>query len=164
MDTISLIAAANLTGKTRRTLWRWVAEGKLPRGAGDSQGRSTVSLEHIKQDACVALNDADAAMVMAADRGDANAQNDVGLLLLAAQQGDAKKGEEQESFAALYWFELAAQQNHGDALHWLARCHIDGIGVEKNENLGLMYLAKAAAQGHIISQAQMNDMQSRTHQ
>ena len=40
----------------------------------------------------------------------------------------------------------------------LGRCHIDGNGVLQDENIGIMWLAKAAAHGHAVSQAQMQAM------
>jgi len=56
---------------------------------------------------------------------------------------------------AVYWLELAIKQKHSDAMHWLGRCYIEGNGIDKNENLGLMWISKAAAEGHIISSEMM---------
>jgi TPR repeat protein len=62
----------------------------------------------------------------------------------------------QQPASALYWLELAAGQGHTDAMHWLGRCHIEGNGLPKNEELGIMWLSKAAAHGHLISRYQMD--------
>ena len=40
-------------------------------------------------------------------------------------------------------------------MHDLGHCNIEGKGMAKNENLGLMWLSKAAVWRHQISQAQM---------
>ena len=62
---------------------------------------------------------------------------------------------------AIYWLELAARQDYADAMHWLARCYLDGNGVAPDEYLGLMWLSKAAAHGHRISQGQLQVMRDR---
>lgn len=49
-----------------------------------------------------------------------------------------------------------ALSDHPDALHWLARCYLDGNGVVENKHRGLMYLAKSAELGHSISRAQVD--------
>ncbi|SEQ34631.1 Sel1 repeat-containing protein [Ectothiorhodospira magna] len=56
---------------------------------------------------------------------------------------------------ALHWLQAAADQHYPDAMHWLGRCHISGEGVPKDEMLGLSWLQRAAALGHVISQRQM---------
>jgi TPR repeat protein len=43
-------------------------------------------------------------------------------------------------------------------MQWLGHCYINGKGVQKDENLGVMWLAKAAALGHVIAQGQMNGL------
>lgn len=107
-----------------------------------------VDLDAIKSYACIPLEEDDGPLIQGADAGNAEAQNDLALLFLANNKPRA----------AIYWLELAAKQDYPDAMHWLGRCHIDGNGVFKDENLGMMWLAKAAANGHSISQAQMQAM------
>lgn len=46
-------------------------------------------------------------------------------------------------------------------MHNLANLYLKGIGVEKNENTALMWLAKAAAHGHVIAEQQMNALMQR---
>ena len=46
-------------------------------------------------------------------------------------------------------------------MHWLARCYLDGNGVAPDEYLGLMWLSRAAAHGHLISQGQLQAMRDR---
>jgi TPR repeat protein len=55
---------------------------------------------------------------------------------------------------AVEWIQRAADKGHSDAMHWLARAYLDGKGIEKDQNLGLMWLAKSASLGHPISAAQ----------
>lgn len=107
-----------------------------------------VELNAIKSNACVPLEEDDGPLIQDADTGNAEAQNDLALLFLANNKPRA----------AIYWLELAAKQDYPDAMHWLGRCHIDGNGVLQDENLGMMWLSKAAAHGHSISQAQMQTM------
>lgn len=150
MDTISLMAAATVTNKSKRSLWRLVSDGGLVRGPVDAQGRATVSLISVREHVATSLSDAEWTLLVSADRGDAEAQNDMALFFLAAGMDEH----------AHYWLGLAAKQNHGDALHWLARCHFRGLaGADPDQNLGMMYLAKAAAAGHVISQMQIKGMQ-----
>ena len=80
----------------------------------------------------------------AADAGHAEAETDLGLALL--QEGKA--------VAAVAFFQRAARQDHPEAMHWLYRCYREGLGIERDENLAMMWLHKAAAQGHVIAQAQ----------
>jgi TPR repeat protein len=83
-----------------------------------------------------------------ADTGSADAQNTIGQFFLHA--GKHK--------AAFYWLQQASKQDNPDAMQWLGDCYIDGKGVEKNDYLGLMWIAKAASLGHVIAQEQMNEL------
>lgn len=142
---ISLQAAAALTGRSRRTLWRRVEDGSLPRGENDARGRTMVRLDALGADLRLPADDATVAEIRRADGGDAAAQNELAMRLLAADAPDA----------AIYWLELAAEQQHADAMHWLARCRFGGAGVARDAPLGLMWLAKSAALGHRISSEQV---------
>jgi len=62
---------------------------------------------------------------------------------------------------ARYWLELAARQDYPNAMQTLGRCYLAGDCVPKDENLGLMWIAKAAATGHAIAQAQMQALRVR---
>lgn len=85
------------------------------------------------------------ALLVAADRGDSEAQNDLALLCLEQQRADV----------AVYWFNLAAPQGDADAMHHLSRLYQQGNGVERCESTAMLWLAKAAGAGHAIAQAQM---------
>lgn len=91
------------------------------------------------------------ALLLEADRGDSEAQSDVALLCL--QQGRAD--------IAFYWFNLAAQQGHADAMHYLSELYQKGYGVEQCESTAMLWRAKAAGAGHVIARAQMLGVTSR---
>ena len=110
-----------------------------------------VQLESVKPFISIPINTEDFALIASADAGDPEAQNDLALLLLI---NDSKE-------QAIFWFEKSAKQNYPDAMHWLGRVYIDATGDEKNENLGLMWLANAASQGHMISIAQMDGIRTK---
>jgi hypothetical protein len=143
---IHLNTAMAVTGLSKRTLWRRIAQGAIACGEKDQQGKTRLRLHTVIAHANLPLNDDDIALIKRADAGEAEAQSDLGLLLL--QVGRAE--------TALYWLELAARQAYPDAMHWLGRCCIAGEGRRCDEHLGLMWLAKAAAHGHVISQYQLD--------
>lgn len=152
MQLISIASAITLTEWSESTFRRRIADGYLMRQfeSGPS-GRAMVDLDAIKSQACIPLEEEDYSLIQDADIGNAEAQNDLALLFLANNKPRS----------AIYWLELATKQDYPDAMHWLGRCYIDGNGVLQDENLGMMWLAKAAAHGHAISQAQMQTMLAR---
>lgn len=117
----------------------------MTRLTDDAKGRAMLSLAEVAPLICVPLDQSDLDFLVQADAGNADAQNDIGQLFSNAGKPTI----------ALYWLEQAARQGHADAMQWLGRCYIGGEGVPKNKNIGLMWIAKAAAHGHVIAQAQM---------
>lgn len=57
--------------------------------------------------------------------------------------------------AALHFLRQAAQQGQADAMHWLGVLHAAGLGEGDGQALALMWIAKAAAHGHVIAQQQL---------
>lgn len=152
VELISLAAAITLTEWSERTFWRRFADGSVKREMETGgNGKSMVHLESIKPHIAIPLASEDLLLVQQADRGDPAAQNDLALIFLASAK----------TRGAIYWLELAARQDYADAMHWLARCHLDGNGVAPDDHLGLMWLSKAAAHGHLISQGQLQVMRDR---
>jgi uncharacterized protein len=144
-ELFSLAAAVHLTGQSERTIRRRIAGGlltKIPDVAGDN--RTMINFIDIAEQLIVPFSDEELQIVKNADLGDADAQNDTGLVFLAKSRLES----------AVAWFELAAKQGHPDAMHWLGKCYLEGNGVARNDDLGLMWIAKAAAAGHAIAQAQ----------
>jgi TPR repeat protein len=149
MIRISRATAATLTDLSEYTLRRRISEGVIQSWIEPGPlGRSMVDFEEIKKNFCIAINEEDLPIIKLADSGNAECQNDLALIFLAN-----KKPKN-----ALYWLNLAAGQKHTDAMYWIGRCYIDGNGVEKNEDTGIMWMAKAASEGHIISQKIMKSM------
>ena len=148
MSFISFSTAIELTERSERTLWRLISDGSVSRELAN--GKAMVDLVSLRPYLCLPINDEDddLAMIHEADQGDAAAQTDLALLLLA---NGKQKG-------AIYWLELATKQDYPDAMNWLGRCYIEGNGVTKDVNTGLIWIAKAAAQGHVISKAQLDGM------
>lgn len=143
MIPISLDAAVVITERSRRTWYRRIEDGSVTRLSDGS--RTLLSLAEVVPLIGMRLSPEDLKLLAAADAGDAEAQDDMGELFLAAGK----------YAAAIYWLELAAQQGHPNAMQCLGRCYLAGEGAPKNENLAIMWIAKAAAHGHTIAQAQM---------
>jgi TPR repeat protein len=137
---LSLDTAAIVTGKSKSTLWRRVAAGDIARLVCHER-RAMVALDDIAPLIPLALGDDDLALLVAADAGDVVAQCDMGHLFLAA----AAPG------VALHWLRLAAAQKCADAMQVLGCCHLHGWGVPRDENLGIVWIASAAALGHVIA-------------
>lgn len=145
---ISLDTACAITDMSKSTWWRRIAKGSFSRVADEARGRAKLLWSEVAAHISVPMAPDDQNLVFLADMGDAQAQDDIGQLFLLADKYQS----------AVYWFGLAAQQNNPDAMQWLGHCHINGKGVPKDENLGLMWLAKSAAQGHVIAQGQLQGL------
>ncbi|MCC6200245.1 MAG: sel1 repeat family protein [Moraxellaceae bacterium] len=148
---ISIDATSAITGLSRRTWWRRISTGEVTRVTDDDRGRAMLLWSEVEPRICVPIEPEDKEFILLADAGDAEAQDDIGQLFLMSEKYQA----------AIYWFEQAAQQNNADAMQWLGHCHINGKGVSKDENLGIMWIAKAAALGHVIAQGQMKGLINR---
>ena len=140
-DCISLNTACALTGISKRTLWRRIADGSLPACKSCTSDKTLVSLAVVRQWAQLPLADEDLALVLAADHGEAEAQCDLGLLFLAAER----------PAEAVDWLERAARHYYPEAMYWLGRCLVAGLGVAPDEAAGLAWLRKAADHGHTLA-------------
>lgn len=148
VNVISVEAAIAITERSRSTWWRRIAKGEITRVADDAHGRAMLLWTDVAPQICVPMAPVDLAVVLRADAGDAAAQSDIGQFFSIA--GKHK--------IALYWLQQAAQQDYPDAMQWLGRCYISGDGVPKNDNLGIMWIAKAAAHDHVIAQTQITGL------
>ena len=148
---ISIDTAIILTGISKRTFWRRLADGQITRQGNDERGRTMLSLDDLASLLLVPVEPDDYELLIEADAGNADAQNDLAQLFLEAERPDI----------SLHWFQLAVSQNHADAMHNLAALHIKGLGVPKDETVGLMWLAKAATLGHQLAQIQVTALHSR---
>jgi hypothetical protein len=141
---------AAILDKNERTIRRWCDDGVLTVACSSEKGRTMFDIDAVLA-LCGDLKDADEEMVdliLEADQGGAEAQNDLGIVLLQAGR----------QAGALALFTMAADQDHPDAMHFLYQCHQRGMGTDVNNTLAMMWLSKAAAHGHKIAQAQLNGM------
>ncbi len=148
MPHISLQTAATLTEWSLSTLRRRVADGTLRYAANEDRNKAMICFDSIRNHLCMALEADDIALIQRADTGDAGAQNDLAMLFLAYDK----------PHGAVYWLELAAKQNFADAMQLLGNCYLKGNGVAKDDNLAMMWIAKAASLGHPIALAQMKSI------
>jgi TPR repeat protein len=148
LSVISLDTACAITDISRSTWRRRIGKENNMRATDDARGRVMLLWSAVAPYICVPIEPEDKQLILLADDGVADAQNDIGQLFLIA--GKHK--------AAFYWFGQAAQQNNPDAMQWIGLCHVNGKGVPADENLGIMWIARAAALGHVIAQAQMQGL------
>jgi len=149
MPNISLQTAATLTEWSLSTLRRRLADGSLQCASShQDKNKTLICLDSIKTDLCMALKADDIELIQRADAGDAGAQNDLAVLFLAYNKPQS----------AIYWLELATKQGFADAMQLLGNCYLKGKGVAKDDNLAIMWVAKAASLGHSIAMAQMKSI------
>lgn len=144
MTPISLDAAAVVTESSKSTWRRRIADGVVAKLDVDGK-RTMLALADVAPLIVVRLTEEDLKYLAAADAGSAEAQDDMGQLFLSVGKHEA----------ALYWLEQAARQDHPNAMQTMGQCRASGVGVPKDENLAIMWLARAAAHGHVIAQAQV---------
>lgn len=151
LPNISLQTAMTLTEWSERTIRRRLADGVLQYIKDTfASNKALISFDAIQSDVCIPLSDEDIELISAADSGDAKAQNDLALLFLV--HGKQK--------SALYWLESAAKQSFSDAMHGLGGCYLRGEGVPKDDNIAVMWIAKAASLGHGIASEQIKALSS----
>lgn len=154
MSIISLETTIALTGLSRRTLWRRLSEGVLQKidlaETGNGKARTWLDMSEVLALANLTLDEAQIQLLRRADHDDAEAQLEMGQFFYELERFEA----------AFYWFSLAANRNSADAMTLLGRCYAEGIGTKKEEELALMWIAKAAALGNNIAQKQMQGLRS----
>ncbi len=165
MEAISLDAAVAVTNISKSTLWRRVTDELIGKAGKDGRNRTMLQLIDVLPliEAPSVVGDEEVNLLLRADAGAADAQADAGAMFYIA--GNTK--------AALYWLHEAAAQDNTDAMHWLAIAHAacaptaaemqQGGSLsarEREDNLAVMWLAKAAALGHPLAQQQMAQMKS----
>ena len=143
---ISVDTAVVVTGVTKRTLWRWLGSGVIEHRGMDQRGKTMLAYADIKPKLCISFaEDENIELLVEADQGCRDAQNDLGILCLEQERADI----------ALHWFNLAAEQGHADAMHFLSTMYQSGNGVERSDTTALLWRVKAAEAGHAIAKAQM---------
>ena len=166
---ISLDAVIAMSGRSRRTWWRRIEEGRVTKLPADARGRTLLDFDGVRAEIDLDLSPEDVAAMVRADGGDAVAQAEVGALFAVAavhvpQEGAAAPSaaavakKAASAAAAMYWLEQAAEQDQADAMQWLAVLYAAGYGEvagQDPQHLAVMWLAKAAAHGHVIAAQQM---------
>ena len=87
----------------------------------------------------------------AAERGNADAQLHLGIMLLNGY------GVEESASKAEKWFKLAADQGNRSANRELGLLYVEGNGVSFDRELGMRYIAKAASMGDDASQKWLDE-------
>ena len=148
--------ASVVLGRSERTVRRWCDEGTLRLVGSDAAGRALVALEQVLDmlDGLGAQAPCDGETQLPRDRWmrlvlDADAGDDDALACLGTQLL-----HEGRAAGAVSLLQEAAQLQHADAMHWLCHCHLRGLGVARDPDLALMWLHRAAAQGHVLARAQ----------
>lgn len=147
-DYVSLQTAITLTELSERTLRRRIADGSLHVAKAEDSNKTLVPLATIADYFCLPFDADQLALIHQADQGEVNAQNDLALLFLTH---DKYKN-------ALYWLDLAIKQNFEDAMYLMGCCYLSGYGVPKDDNLAIMWLAKAASLGHALALPQVQSI------
>lgn len=146
---MSIAATVALTEWSERTVWRRFS-GSMVKDE-KSPHRSMVPFDDIQPHLCIPLEPEEIAVLGKADAGDAESQHEVALLFLARHQPKR----------AMYWLELAVKHGYADAMNLLGTCYLEGNGLPRDHNLGIVWIAQAAAHGHLISQRQMDGLRGR---
>lgn len=143
MTAVTLTTAAALCDLNPRTIRRKMNDGTVSRCASEGRGKTMVSLDDVLRLAHMRMADDERCLVEKADAGDPESIGDLGLLFMQLSRFGV----------ARYWLELAADHGNVDAMHCMSHYYLT---VEhRNDHLALMWLAKAAAGGHVIAQRQL---------
>lgn len=172
--TISIRSAAVLSGLSLRTWQRRIQDGQVAHLGGNGVG-TLVPLQAVADLLPGAWAPHEVSALLAADAGDALAQAEVGAQcaqqVLPPALADADD-ERANAARRMAWHFLAeaAEQGQADAMHWLGLLHAaqgqggrgDGEeatrGAEREEQLAIMWVARAATQGHVIAQRQIEGL------
>jgi len=146
---ISIKTYAHLINLSERTIRRHIEAKKLTSFYDAGLNRTFISLDDTIKNSLIPLN-AETNLILAADGGEASSQTEVALLFL----------EHKKAAQAIYWLKLAAMQGHADAMCLLGDCYLKGLGLEKNRNLAISWIAKAASAGSGIANQQMDSLLS----
>lgn len=93
---------------------------------------------------CAFCGEFEGALKMA-ERGDAEAQNNLGVIYAKGH------GVAQDYKQAAYWYKKAAEQGHAGAQHNLGFVYAEGQGVTQDLKLAYIWSSLAAAQGKGIN-------------
>jgi len=149
MTPITIETASLLCDVSTRTIRRRMDDGSILKLFEDDRGRTMLSLDDVIPFARLRLTDDEKLMVEEADAGNAEAMGLVGSLFVGLRRYNIAKK----------WLEMASKQGNADAMQTLGRCYLEEP--DQDENLALMWLAKAASLGHSIARQQVTGLASR---
>lgn len=141
MNVVSLNMAAALVGVSTRTLRRRMADGSLAAvpDVADSAGRTFLALADLEGDLRIALSREDWPLVQAADMGQAQAQCELGLMML----------EQEMLEEGVRWLRHAAEHFYPEALYQLGCLLL--LEQEGDVATAREMIERAAQQGHLVA-------------
>lgn len=146
MAYITLNTAASVSGLSKRTLWRRIADKQLrTQGGGDPGEHTRVAVSDVLALSRLHLESEDTDLIVRADGGDVEAQCDLGLLFISHKQ----------PAEAVRWLAQAANKLYPEAMYQLGRCYVEGTGAVADERIGVGWIARAAGFGHIAARQLM---------
>jgi len=148
MKVVGLDTAVIVSGVSRRTWWRRLGDGQVQKLPNDAKGRAVISLNDLVDATKHPFSDEYLDLVLRADAGEAEAQNDLGQYLYELGRPEA----------AMYFVSAAAAAGYSDAMQWLGRAFAGGMGVEADSKLSVMWLSRAAVAGHSIANVQLQGL------
>lgn len=164
---ISLNTAALLTGRSVRTWQRCIAEGQIPRLPDNRQQAAGALIPFEAVRPWIGRQDwlqEEVDLLVQADQGVAHAQAEIGawFALAALQQAPqslhSPSGGGGDIIPAFHFLSQAAEQGEADAMHWLGLLYLAGFGEGDGHALALMWIARAAAHGHVIAKVQLEGL------
>ena len=145
---VSLETAALITERSRRTWQRRLADGGVDRVLVDGRGRSMLQLIDVLPLVCMPLELEEQRILLLADDGSASAQCEIGQVFDLYGKHEI----------AIHWWVQAAEQGDADALQCLGSAYAEGRGVPRDQHIALMWIARAAAAGHVIATEQVRGL------
>ncbi len=149
---VSTATASLLTGKTTRTLYRWIDEGSLPAVQEESEwrggkigGKLSIALSDLAPHLRIPCTPDLERELDRVERGLADGYNEVALMFFEVNAYEI----------GIQWLEMAAKKGHADAMDWLSTCYLEGLGTKVDHARALEWLGKAAAAGHPIARAKI---------
>jgi hypothetical protein len=143
MTPVTIETASTMCDVSTRTIRRWMSEGKIAKLFEDERGRTMLSLDDVLPYASMRMSEEDKGILEQADAGNAEALGDLGWMFFSLKR----------HVVARKFLEMAAKQGNADAMQALGRCYLSGD--DQDENLAIMWIARAAASGHTIAKQQI---------
>jgi len=145
---ISIKAYSSLAELSERTVRRYISMKEINFLLDTVKNKTLIAMSELEKNCSLSLSIEDMSLIIEADNGDADAQNDLALLCL----------EHSKANIAVHWLNLAVKQGNPDAMQLLGQCYLTGDGVIKDKNQAMTWISRAATLGHKIALKQMNGL------